>query len=530
VACRPDAVVPAERSIIMSEEHESDGRGVLDAANEAYLAVDEEWRLLEVSDAAVRLLECPAPESTGRSLWQAFAGLEGSPFEDPLREAMADGDAVSETAHVAAHDAWFELRAYPDGEGLSVYLRDVTERKRREDHREATLGSLRELYDVTTDAELRFEEKVDRTLDLGCERLELPYGFLSRIETGEASDGRQAIVTSRGDHPLLQPGESCPLSWAYCRRTLDTDGLLAIQDAVAAGWADDAAYETFEFGSYIGGKVLVEGDLYGTLCFASTEPREVPFGDADRMLVRVMSKWVSYELERRRRTAELERTNRRLERFVSVVSHDLRNPLTVASGRLELAREADDSEDLAAASAALDRMSSLIEDSLTLAREHGEATDLEDVDLAATCEECLETVDTTDAEAVVEASGAIRADPGRLKQLLENLFRNAVEHGSTSSRPAADDAADRGPGGVKITVGDLPNGFYVEDNGPGIPAEDREAVFESGVTSSESGTGFGLAIVEEIAAAHGWDVTATEGTAGGARFEITGVERPRKHT
>ncbi|OYR57107.1 hypothetical protein DJ71_26370, partial [Halorubrum sp. E3] len=74
-------------------------------------------------------------------------------------------------------------------------------------------------------------------------------------------------------------------------------------------------------------------------------------------------------------------------------------------------------------------------------------------------------------------------------------------------------------------VGDLPDGFYVEDDGPGIPEAERDDVFESGHTTAEDGTGFGLAIVREIVEAHGWSVAVAEGAAGGARFEFTGVDR-----
>lgn len=112
-------------------------------------------------------------------------------------------------------------------------------------------------------------------------------------------------------------------------------------------------------------------------------------------------------------------------------------------------------------------------------------------------------------EVAVETKGDVLADPGRLKRLLQNLFRNAAEHG-----------------GDRVVVGDLSDGFYVADNGPGIPENRRDEVFESGHTTSESGTGFGLAIVERIAEAHGWEVTLTAGADGGARFEFTGVERP----
>ncbi|PSP62672.1 hypothetical protein BRC73_00365 [Halobacteriales archaeon QH_7_66_37] len=78
--------------------------------------------------------------------------------------------------------------------------------------------------------------------------------------------------------------------------------------------------------------------------------------------------------------------------------------------------------------------------------------------------------------------------------------------------------------GVEITVGDLPGGFYVADDGPGIPADEREQVFKSGYSTSDDGTGFGLSIVAEIAEAHGWAVDAVDADGGGARFEITGVD------
>jgi signal transduction histidine kinase len=95
-------------------------------------------------------------------------------------------------------------------------------------------------------------------------------------------------------------------------------------------------------------------------------------------------------------------------------------------------------------------------------------------------------------------------------ELIENLLRNAVEHADAST----------------ITVGALPDesGFFVEDDGNGIPPDEREDVFDPGLTTADKGTGFGLSIVEEIADGHDWTVRVTAGEAGGARFEITGVE------
>ena len=245
--------------------------------------------------------------------------------------------------------------------------------------------------------------------------------------------------------------------------------------------------------------------------------------------------------EREQRERELERQNERLEEFAGVLSHDLRSPLSVAKGRIELARSESDSEDLDTATDALDRMEALIEDILSVARDGRPVEDPEPVDLASTAESGWHNVATETATLDVETDRVALADEGRLQQLLENLVRNsvehsstgsrsqtgdAVEHGSTGSRTESDDAVEHGGEGVSITVDDLEDGFYVEDDGVGIPPDERADVFEAGYSSDESGTGFGLSIVKEIVDAHGWEISVTESDGGGARFEITGVEVP----
>jgi signal transduction histidine kinase len=243
--------------------------------------------------------------------------------------------------------------------------------------------------------------------------------------------------------------------------------------------------------------------------------------------------------EREQYRSRLERQNERLDRFASVVSHDLRNPMTVAKGRIELAREARDDEDLAAASDALDRMSALIDDLLTLAREGRPISETEPVALSTLVEDSRSVVATGTATIGLEADLVLGADPDRTQQLLENLFRNAVEHGSPNpasrtrrnaidsgsagSSAASETAGDRN--GVTILVGVLEegDGFYVADDGPGIPADKRDEVFAFGVTTQADGTGFGLAIVAEIVEAHGWTIDVTESDTGGARFEVSGV-------
>lgn len=191
-----------------------------------------------------------------------------------------------------------------------------------------------------------------------------------------------------------------------------------------------------------------------------------------------------------------------------MISHDLRNPLNVAQGRIQLAQEEYDSEHLDAATNGVERSLTLIEGLLPLARGGKEIAEIEPVELTELVQTCWNQVETGDATVVAELESTIQADRSRLRQLLENLFRNAVDHGGED---------------VTIRVGSLPDGFYVEDDGPGIPQAKRESVFEPSYSGS-GGSRFGLAIVKQIVDAHGWDIRITEGSEGGARFEITGVE------
>ncbi|MFB6230712.1 MAG: histidine kinase N-terminal 7TM domain-containing protein [Salinibacter sp.] len=213
--------------------------------------------------------------------------------------------------------------------------------------------------------------------------------------------------------------------------------------------------------------------------------------------------------EQRRQQRQLEDQNERLENFTSVVSHDLRNPLNVASGNLTLAQEDCDSDFLNRAEQALARMETLIDDLLALAYGGTTVTEPERVGLAAVAADAWNTVDTKDATLADQTESEIIADRSRLHQLIENLVRNAIEHGGET---------------VTVTIGDRDGGFYVADDGPGIAADDREDVFEMGYSTREDGTGFGLNIVGEIADAHGWEVHVTESIDGGARFDIRGVE------
>jgi len=245
----------------------------------------------------------------------------------------------------------------------------------------------------------------------------------------------------------------------------------------------------------------------GTRYFRLTE---TPYGTANTDLGSTLTFTDVTERERYRQA--LERQNQRLDRFASLLSHDLRNPLNVAQSNLGLIEDDLDSDNdqVAALDRALTRMETLIEEILTLARDGQQVEQWDAVRLSLVVEDCWAMIETADGEVAIEEDLVFEAGPDRVKRLFENLFRNAVEHGE---------------GVTTVTVGALDDraGFYVADNGAGIPEGEREHVFEPGYTISEDGTGFGLAIVADIVAAHGWEISVTESVDGGARFEIEGV-------
>lgn len=212
--------------------------------------------------------------------------------------------------------------------------------------------------------------------------------------------------------------------------------------------------------------------------------------------------------ERKELEQKLQHERDCLDEFAGAVSHNLRNPLNVAQGQMELAMEECNSKHLNHVVVALDRMDTLIDNVLRFAQEDKQVKEWERVDLAELSETCWRTVATAEATLITEVDHIIQANRPRLQQLLENLIQNAVEHGGND---------------VTVTIGGLKTGFYVEDDGPGIPSEKREQVLDTGYSTTERGTGFGLGIVKQIATAHDWEISVTTGTQGGARFEISHV-------
>jgi signal transduction histidine kinase len=202
--------------------------------------------------------------------------------------------------------------------------------------------------------------------------------------------------------------------------------------------------------------------------------------------------------------------NERLDEFASQVSHDLRGPLSIIYGYLNLARKTGEPEHFDEIEGAADRIDAIISDLLEIAREGETTLELETVSLEAFAADVWDGIESESATLDTEsANGRFLADRDRATELFANLFRNAIEHGGPE---------------VTVSVGTMSDGFYVADDGPGIPEERRERVLQSGYSTEKSGTGLGLPIVQQIADSHGWQLSIDESDAGGTRFSFSGVE------
>ena len=219
----------------------------------------------------------------------------------------------------------------------------------------------------------------------------------------------------------------------------------------------------------------------------------------------------------------LERQNDRLKEFTDILAHDLRNPLNAIEQHLTLYKNTREETHLESIHGTVDRMTRLVEDLLRVARQGDVIAEPEPSDIEEIIHTAWEGTGSASATLQYESVPTVSTDPDRLCELFENLFRNAIEHGGRDDRTESEDSTDT-TGQVLVRVGPLDGGFYVEDDGPGVPDHIGEEVFDHGVTTARGGSGYGLSIVRTIVNAHGWDIALGESSVGGARFEVTGIE------
>jgi PAS domain S-box-containing protein len=393
-------------------------------------------------------------------------------------QADADDSQVIETRFRRADGSWCWVESTlqnrfddPDIDGILVNSRDISERKRQEREYQKLAEEYRSLLETVEDS--IFFLTVDST----------DSGYTFRFERLNRAYEEQTGITTesvQGKTPREVFGEElgAKLHENYRR---------CMQAREPISYEEELPVET------------------GARFWQTVLTPVITGGEVRRIIG--ITRNITEQIKRER---QLRSQKNQLDEFASVVSHDLRNPLNVAQGRVDLLVEECESEHLPPIARSLDRMDEIVTDTLTLARQGQAVSDVEAIALSGLVRECWENVQIDGVPIEIADEITIRGDRSRLQHVFENLFRNSVAHGGED---------------LAIRVGQFDtDGIYVEDTGPGVPADDREAVFEPGHTSAAEGTGFGLTIVKRIAEAHGWQVTLASEAGGGARFEFTGVE------
>lgn len=500
------------------ERSEARFRALTENASFAVVAIDETGQIRYTNDAVADLFGYIPTELEGEPLTKLMPGALREEHQDGLAWYLSDGTPAVDWDGLELRGLQANGDEFPievnfgeyavDSEHLFTgVIRDISSRKETESQLQDHTSKVTELHELAT------EIITAETTDAIYERT-----VTGAVDLFDADIARVAVATGDQLEPAASsaPGDSVrdcdPISIpvGFAGQSYQSNAVLRVDDVADTRSATTSLSQNGGAQPYPQPepRALLNIPLaaYGVLQVYATEPNA--FAERDEEVGEMLATHVVTALERVSAEATIRRERDRLEEFASILSHDLRNPLNVAHGRLELLDYSDGNEHLDVIEQALTRMERLIEDMLTLARQGDAVGETEPLSLEEVATRAWGNVATDAATLETEGDQQLDADRNRLIQVLENLYRNAIEHGGTD---------------VTVRVGTLDDGFYIEDTGPGIPPDERNAVFESGYTTAQEGTGFGLAIVKRIVEAHEWEIDVTAGRSGGTRLEITGV-------
>lgn len=472
---------------------------ILESITDLFYQLDREWRFTNVNRQTEARLRMPREQLIGRVLWDVFPHAVGSMLYKRFNQAMETMEpAHFEEPSQIVPGAWFEAHAYPSRSGLTVYLREITERKRAE----RTSRLLASIVESSDDA------IISKNLN----------GIISSWNRGA-----ERVFGYKADEVIGKPVNILMPTELY-------DEADQILERIRAGRSVDH-YETVRLrkdGTLIDISLTISPirDESGRIVGASKIARDITEEKrAHEEKARLL------ERERLARE-EAETANRLKDEFLATLSHELRNPLNVVIGYSEILRRGEDAANTGFVSRAAEvirrnalAQSQLVSDLLDLSRlQTGKlAMNHHPVSLLTIITDALETV-KTEAEAKnislkLNASHdpfMVDGDPVRLGQIAWNLLNNAVKF--------------TGSGGeITITLQNAGNGaqFVVEDTGQGIAPEFLPYVFEifrQGDASSsrrQGGLGIGLALVKQLAELHGGMVSAeSDGVGRGAKLSV----------
>ncbi|QIO25271.1 PAS domain-containing protein (plasmid) [Haloarcula sp. JP-L23] len=279
-----------------SRTHAGYDREVCEVYNwisDAFYVVDEEFRFTYVNESAEELLQADAEALLGECLWEEYPDARETEAYDAFHKALDTQQITEFERYSAPLDSWVEARIYPSATGFSVYVRDITDRKEREQ-------ALTDAYEIMVDSARSFDEQIDALLETVRAAFGTEYATLSYVSNDEY---RFEAVATPVDSDL-QAGDTVPLAeLPNCEHVVETEQTLVLRDVEME--APELADPTWGIASYLGAPVIVDGEASGTFCFYSMEARADEFPDWAVTFIEFLSNWVSREIEREQYTDQL---------------------------------------------------------------------------------------------------------------------------------------------------------------------------------------------------------------------------------
>lgn len=419
-------------------------------------------------------------------------------YEEEQSMLEAEEPMVEKVEHYlteAGEDRWVSTTKAPryddDGEVIGVVgsVFDVSHVKRQERAMAALNEAAQRLAQAETQTDI-----AQTAVEVAAE-----IGALPRVQIALYDDTRGSldpVPTGAGESPPFETHDR----WFHRAATGDAVYATPSDVDVPELGEEDVHVERSETVATPG--LFVPLGEHGVVGFVTDGQ---PMDEFTVELGQVLASNVEAALDRAERERRLGETNDRLREFALLGSHELRNRIQTAYG--QLARI--DDEEAATLEQTIEGFDRLVTQLVTLARSGSLVQTTSPVDIRSVARRTWAELDHQGSTLEVVDSMRIAANEEALREIFGHLLRNAVEHA--------------GPD-VTITVGALTDGFFVADDGPGIPQAQSERAFQFDYDDAASRSGYGLYIVSTIAQSHGWTVQSTTGTDGGARIEITGVD------
>ena len=394
----------------------------LESVTDAFFALDASLAFSYVNAQAESLLQTPRTELIGRNIWEAFPAAVGTVFEEQYRHAALTGEPVEFVAHYPPLSRWFEVRAFPAEGGLTVYFRDVTERRAAQQALEHSEQSLRLAIRASGLGTWSWDKQRSRIhWSDDCARM---FG----ASAGGSIEYRDFLM-------LVNEEERNHKDITF-RNVLEREQEFRV-DLRARTPAGDIRWLSV-LGRMFPSDQEHGGSMQG-VAFDITDQKNAE-GELRRLNERLESSVGRRTAELEKATLEAESANRAKSAFLASMSHEIRTPMNGVLGMVEVLAQSElgsrQSEALKTIHDSANSLLRLIDDILDFSKI--EAGRLEIEKQATSLETLADSVcQTLNAEALAKGvtvnvyvspslPGQVMADPLRLRQVFFNLLGNAI--------------------------------------------------------------------------------------------------------